>query len=313
MARLVAMKRFPLAGWLRWICLLGCCACPAAAAEKPTSALPLWATPAPGALGENPERDIPTLTPYWPEEGKASGAAVVICPGGGYGALAPHEGRDYALWLAERGVTGFVLKYRLGSHGYRHPAMWQDASRALRLVRHNAAAWGLDPQRIGIMGSSAGGHLASTALTHFQAGDPAAADPVEHHSSRPDLGILCYPVISLEGPYHHGGSRRNLLGENPEPALLAKLSSEKQVSAQTPPCFLWHTVEDKGVPFQNSRLFADALHANGVAFELVLTEKGGHGLGLGVKGYQPGVTAPSALLAWTHNLEAWLRGHGFVR
>src|SRR5208283_3753868 len=190
------------------------------------TAMPLWPGGAPGALGTS-SNDIPTLTPYLPEPASATGAAMVICPGGSYGHLAPHEGNDYALWLNQHGVTCFVLKYRLGSHGYRHPAMLQDAARAVRLVRARAADWKIDPNRVGIMGSSAGGHLASTLMTHFDSGQLDAADPVERQSSRPDIGILCYPLITL-GPYTHQSSKDNLIGTNPPPELVELLSNELQ-------------------------------------------------------------------------------------
>lgn len=205
-------------------------------------AIPLWPDPAPGALG-TAEQDIPNLTPYLPDGAGAPGAAIVICPGGGYGGLAKHEGEGYALWLNEHGIAGLVVKYRLGSHGYRHPVMLGDAARAVRLVRAKASEWKLDPHRVGIMGSSAGGHLASTLLTHFDTGQAEAADPVDRQSSRPDLGILCYPVISM-GPLTHQGSKKNLLGDAPSPALIDLLSNERQVTPQTPPCFVWHTWED---------------------------------------------------------------------
>ncbi|MDB6028195.1 MAG: endo,4-beta-xylanase [Verrucomicrobiales bacterium] len=165
-----------------------------------TNSFPLWADGAPGAKGTD-AKDIPTLTPFFPK-GEANGAAMVICPGGGYGGLADHEGKDYALFLSDHGVTCFVLKYRLGSAGYRHPIMLQDVSRALRLVRARAGEWKLDAHRIGIMGSSAGGHLASTLLTHFDAGKADAADPIDRESSRPDVGILCYPVITMGEKTH---------------------------------------------------------------------------------------------------------------
>ncbi|PYK60601.1 MAG: endo-1,4-beta-xylanase, partial [Verrucomicrobia bacterium] len=204
--------------------------------------IPLWPNGAPGALG-NEEKDIPAITQYVPELDKAAGAALVVCPGGGYGGLAQHEGKDYALWLNQHGITAFVLRYRLGSNGYRHPAMLNDAARAVRLVRARSGEWKLDPHRIGIMGSSAGGHLASTLLTHFDSGKPDADDPVERQSSRPDLGILCYPVITM-GEHTHQGSKNNLLGKDPSPELVKLLSNELQVTKETPPCFIFHTDED---------------------------------------------------------------------
>ncbi len=240
--------------------------------------VPLWPDGAPGALGTS-TNDIPTLTAYLPDATNATGAAMVICPGGGYAHLAPHEGNDYARWLNQHGVTCFVLKYRLGSHGYRHPAMLQDAARAVRWVRAHAPDFQVDPHRVGIMGSSAGGHLAATLLTHFDAGDTNAADVVERESSRPDLGVLCYAVISL-GEFTHQGSRNNLLGTNPPPALVQLLSNELQVTTNTPPCFLWTTFEDKAVPMENTLLFAEALRKNHVPFALHVYEQGGHGMGL---------------------------------
>jgi len=259
---------------------------------------PLWMDEAPGALGKS-DNDIPTLTVYRPGEGKATGAAMVICPGGGYGGLAGHEGKDYAVWLADHGVTGFVLKYRLGSHGYRHPRMLQDAARAVRTVRAQAAKWSVDPKRVGIMGSSAGGHLASTLLTHFDSGNPNGSDDIEKQSSRPDLGILCYAVITL-GEKTHQGSKKNLLGENPPEDLVKLLSNEQQVTKETPPTFLWHTAEDTAVPAENSMMFAMALQKNHVPYELHIYEKGRHGLGL-ANGHP-----------WTEQCLRWLKTRDFV-
>ena len=264
----------------------------------------LWPDGAPGALGKS-DKDIPTLTPYLPEAGQATGAAMVICPGGGYGGLAPHEGHDYALFLNQHGVTAFVLKYRLGSAGYRHPCMLQDAARAVRAVRARAGEWKVDPQRVGIMGSSAGGHLASTLLTHFDAGQPDAADPIERQSSRPDLGVLCYAVITM-GESTHGGSRANLLGNEPSPELIKLLSNERQVTPQTPPCFVWHTLADNGVKVENSLDFATALRRCKVPFDLHIYEKGGHGMGLADK---PPFEHPHP---WARDLVFWLKGRKFV-
>lgn len=265
----------------------------------------LWPDGAPAALGKT-DNDIPTLTPYLPEPDAATGAAMVICPGGGYGGLAPHEGNDYALWLNQHGVTAFVLKYRLGSHGYRHPVMLQDAARAVRLVRGRASEWSVDSHRVGIMGSSAGGHLASTLLTHFDAGKPDATDPIERESSRPDLGILGYPVITM-GRYTHRGSRDNLLGKNPPAELVALLSNELQVTKETPPCFVWHTWEDNAVPLENSLDFAAALRKAGVPFDLHVYQQGRHGLGLADK---PPFAHPHP---WAADCLFWLKLHNFVK
>lgn len=267
--------------------------------------IPLWPDGAPGALGSS-SNDIPTLTAYRPDPTNATGAAMVICPGGGYAHLAPHEGNDYALWLNQHGVTCFVLKYRLGSSGYHHPAMLNDAARAVRWVRAHADDYKIDPQRVGIMGSSAGGHLASTLLTHFDAGDTNATDAIERQSSRPDLGILCYAVISL-GEFAHKGSRDNLLGKNPPPELGENLSNELQVTSNTPPCFIWTTFEDKTVPMENSLLFAGALRKNHVPFDLHIYQKGGHGMGLADK-------SPFAHPhPWAGDCLFWLKAQGFVK
>ena len=279
----------------------------ASAQAQPTNSFPLWPGGAPGALGQQ-DKDIPTLTPYFPEPAKATGAAIVICPGGGYAHLAPHEGKDYARFLNEQWIAGFVLKYRLSSDGYHHPAMLHDAARAVRTVRARAREWKLDPKRISIMGSSAGGHLASTLLTHFDAGKPDAADPVERESSRPDAGILCYAVITLQGPFAHQGSGRNLLGPDPAPELVRELSNELQVTKETPPCFIWHTYEDSGVPVENSLQFAEALRKAGVPFDLHVYQKGPHGLGLGTRDWNPEQRHP-----WTGDCIFWLKAQGFAK
>lgn len=272
-------------------------------ATEASPAMRLWEGAAPGARGEA-EEDVPTLTPYLPADGRANGAAVVVFPGGGYGHLASHEGHGYARWLCGYGTAAFVVKYRLGRHGYRHPAMLQDAARAVRTVRARAAEWGVDPGRVGVIGSSAGGHLASTILTHWDRGDADSDDPVERESSRPDFGILCYAVIGLGDELAHVGSRRNLLGDDPDPALVELLSNERQVNAETPPTFLWHTADDPVVSVRNSYAFADALARAGVPHELHVYPHGRHGLGVGVG--DPAGKRVEELLPWTRACARWL-------
>lgn len=268
-----------------------------------TTPFNLWAEAAPGAHGSAPA-DTPTLTPYLPDEGKANGASMLVLPGGGYARLAAHEGESYARWFAEQGIAAYVLKYRVGDKdGYRHPVMLTDAARALRIVRHLARDQRRDVNKIGIIGSSAGGHLAATLLTHFTAGTPGATDPVDSESSRPDLGILCYPVISMQ-EFAHAGSKKNLLGPEPSTELLWDLSNELRVTPQTPPCFLWHTVADQTVPVENSLLFAQALRRAGVPFALHVFERGSHGLGLGSR-ERP---APP----WADLCLYWLKEHSFI-
>jgi acetyl esterase/lipase len=272
----------------------------------------LWPGGAPGARGNDPETDVPTLTVWRARPETATGAAVVICPGGGYGMLAvDHEGKQVAEWLNSLGVSAFVLRYRLGPR-YRHPVMLQDAARAIRTVRARGEKWGIDPHRIAIMGFSAGGHLASTAGTHFDAGKPAAEDPVERVSSRPDRMILVYPVIALATPYGHIGSKHNLLGDNPSDELVRSLSNETQVTPRTPPTFLAHTNEDTGVPAENSMLFVLALRKAKVPVEFHLFEKGQHGLGLGTGARQFGIAPNLAFQEWPKLCAIWLKGQGFL-
>ena len=263
----------------------------------------LWQQQAPGAQG-NTAVDIPTLTPALPPPGKANGAAFIVCPGGGYQHLADHEGMPVARWLNSLGTTAFVLKYRLGPT-YHHPVEMDDVQRAIRLVRFNAKAWGLDPKRIGIIGFSAGGHLASTAATHFDNRVPDAADKMDRTDCRPDLAMLIYPVITMLDPHVHAGSRQNLLGDRPDPKLEEFLSSDQQVTRKTPPCFLVATFDDRVVPVENSLLFAEACHKNGVEVELHIFEHGPHGFGLG--GSDP------VLKTWPDIAARWLAKHGFTQ
>jgi acetyl esterase/lipase len=251
----------------------------------------LWPDGAPRAVG-NADEDKPSISIYLPPEGKATGTGVVVCPGGGYVHLAvDHEGDQVARWLNSFGVAAFMLKYRIAPR-YYHPAPLQDAQQAIRMVRAHSAAWRVRPDRLGIWGFSAGGHLASTAGTHFDA------------DTRPDFLILAYPVISFTTPYTHKGSRNNLIGENPDPKLAESLSNELQVTAQTPPTFLFHTTADKGVPVQNSVLFYLALCKAGVPAEMHIYADGPHGVGL----------APTDLVlsSWPRRLEEWMQARGLL-
>jgi acetyl esterase/lipase len=264
----------------------------------------LWPGAAPGALGTE-DKDVPTLTVYAAYGKNTSGVGVIVCPGGGYGALAMnHEGRQIANYLNSFGVTAFVLKYRLGPK-YHHPIELGDAQRAVRLVRSRAKDFNIEPDKVGMWGFSAGGHLASTAGTHFDAGNAGATDPIDRVGSRPDFLILAYPVISFTTPYTHKGSLKNLLGDNPDPELVKSLSSELQVTAQTPPTFLFSTSGDTGVPPENSVLFYLALHKAGVPVEMHIFEKGPHGVGLG------GMDA--ALEEWPKVLLNWFRTRGLLK
>ena len=265
--------------------------------------IPLWAAGAPGALGNTPA-DQPELTPYLPPAGRANGTGIVIFPGGGYQHLSmAHEGSEIANWLAGLGVTTFVVKYRLGPR-YHHPTMLTDAQRAIRIARSRAAEWGVDPNRLGVIGFSAGGHLASTTGTHFDAGAPSSSDPIERASSRPDFEILLYPVITMRDSVAHAGSRLNLIGKDPSPELVRLLSNETQVTPQTPPTFLVHTVDDRTVSVENSLLFYRALHAAGVSAEMHIYEHGPHGFGL--------ATNNPVLSSWTMLCENWMRMHGWL-
>ena len=265
----------------------------------------LWPKGAPGAIGTE-ERDQPNLSLYLAPAGKANGAAVVVCPGGGYQTLAKdHEGHQVAVWLNALGVSAFVLTYRHAPH-YRHPFPMLDVQRAVRMVRARAAEWKVDPARIGVWGFSAGGHLASMAVTHFDDGKADAEDPVDRAGCRPDFGILVYPVICMDKPYMHQGCKRNLLGEKMGDAVLVEdVSTQNRVTAKTPPCFLMHTAEDKGVPPDHSIELFLALRKANVPAELHIYEKGPHGFGLG-NDRNP------ELKTWPDRLAAWMTGRGVL-
>ena len=264
--------------------------------------IPLWEGQAPGALGTE-DVDRPTLTIYRAARG-ATGTGVVVAPGGGYGALAmDHEGRQVAAYFNAMGVSAFVLKYRLGPK-YRHPIELGDAQRAMRLVRSRAQEYGVNADRIGLMGFSAGGHLAATAGTRFDAGNASAAVPIDRASSRPDFLILGYPVITFETGVTHAGSVRNLIGEKPDPKLIELLSNELHVTPQTPPTFLFHTNADTGVLPENSVRFYLALRKAKVPAEMHIFENGPHGVGLAL--------GDPALGQWPVLLTNWLRGRGLL-
>ncbi len=266
--------------------------------------LRLWNDAAPGAVGSE-EKDIPGLIVYLPTSTAQKLSALVIFPGGGYGGLAmDHEGHQIARWANKLGMAGIICNYRHRGKGYGHPHPMLDAQRAIRIARHRADQWNLDPQKIGVIGFSAGGHLASTTLTHFDRGDESAQDPIERQSCRPDFGILCYPVIAFDQPYTHRGSQKNLLGENASRELIESLSNEKQVTPDTPPTFLWHTAEDKAVPAENSLRFYSALVDAKVPGELHVFPVGKHGLGLAA-------AAPGAQ-QWPSICQNWLAGLGIV-
>lgn len=270
----------------------------------PRPAIDLWPHGAPGGLGTAPA-DVPQITPYVPDRVDPHGTAVVVCPGGGYRNLSMEkEGSTVAEFLNGLGVTAFVLRYRLGPR-YRHPIPLGDARRALRAVRARAGEFGVQRERVGLMGFSAGGHLAATVATHIDRGDAGAADPIERESARPDFAILAYPVITLAEPWLHRGSRNMLLAPDQQhPDILDDLSNERQVTAETPPTFLFHTDADTGVPAENSVAFYLALRKAKVPAELHIYQAGPHGVGLG--GTDP------ALVSWPDRLAGWLRTRGLL-
>jgi acetyl esterase/lipase len=269
--------RFPLLVLASFLAFTAAHVAAEEAAPKP-EVFSLWNGKAPVGDGTT-AADDGEITLY--KAASPNGAAMVICPGGGYGGLVMGaEGSGIANWLNQHGVTGVVLKYRLPKGRAMVPLF--DAQRAIRLTRLHSKEWGIDPKRIGIIGFSAGGHLASSAGTHFDLGESKSPDPVQQTSCRPDFMILIYPVISM-GEIGHAGSRKNLLGAEASPELIEKFSNEKQVTADTPPAFLAHAVDDKVVPLANSQLFADALKTKNVPVKLLELPSGGHGLN-GYKG-----------------------------
>ncbi|MCB0061993.1 MAG: alpha/beta hydrolase [Caldilineaceae bacterium] len=241
-----------------------------------------------GTLPGATTNPAPPIECYLPPAAQRNGTGLIILPGGGYRMLAEHEGKGYADYFVQAGISCFVVTYRLGGNGHRHPAMLEDALAAVHTVRGRAAEWGIDPAKIGIMGSSAGGHLTAHTLV-------ANSRYAENGSLRPDFGILCYPVIRMRGDFVHEGCRANLLGDNPSEALIDEVAVDALVTAETPPCFLWHTVEDAAVPVENSMIFAGQLRKHGVPFELHIYPKGRHGLGLNTE------------LAWGEACLRWIR------
>lgn len=271
---------------------------------SPKSVL-LWPDGAPGAKGTAPG-DVPRLEVYCAPDDPC-GASIVICPGGGYGGLAvDHEGKQIAQYFNSLGVSAFVLHYRHGGNGYHHPIPLNDAKRALRWVRDHTEEYHLDPNRIGIIGFSAGGHLASTAGTLFDQGNPESPDEIERCSSRPDFMILCYPVISFIDSFSHKGSRNNLLGpaHQSDDALARQLSSQHNVTAGTPPTFIFQTDEDLVVPAENAVSFYLALRQNKVPAEMHVYQHGPHGVGL--------MHGDPILSTWSKHLTAWLRNNAIL-
>ncbi|NMO96825.1 alpha/beta hydrolase [Paenibacillus lemnae] len=260
----------------------------------------LWEQHAPGSEFEEQDTHQPYITPYVIDSDQTH-AAVIVFPGGGYVNRAEHEGEPIALWLNSLGLSAFVVHYRVAP--VKHPYPLMDGMRAVRQVRYRAAEWNIDPEKIGVLGFSAGGHLAATVCTHAEPGWPDPDDPVEHVSSRPDFAVLCYPVISFS-QHRHEGSMISLLGERPSEEMIKLMSGELQVTSETPPTFLWHTADDGAVPVENSLMYASALSAKGVPFELHVFPAGRHGLGLAHD--EPHVAQ------WTHLCAGWLRTSGII-
>ena len=299
---MIVPASFPLPAWnLDRLCAIGFFWIFFSSGFAPLSAaeatIPIWPEPLHTKLGLQ-QTEVPTITPYLPKKG--NGAAMLLIPGGSYAGIYEGQAAPFALWLNEQGIAAFVLRYRLGRRGYRYPAQLQDAVRAMRLIRGQASSWKVDSARVGAMGFSAGGHLVSTLLTRPEDGEVSASDEYDAGSPRPDIAILCYPVISMETAPHMG-SRNNLIGTAPDAELVRKTSSEQQVRSGLPPCFVWHTVEDKMVSVGHSLLFATALREHHVPYELHLYQHGDHGTGL------MGTNHP-----WKQDLLFWLKGLKFI-
>jgi acetyl esterase/lipase len=269
-------------------------------------ALLLWTAGIPGPVGDDP-KNVPQISLHLAPVTKANGTGVIVIPGGGYsGRATDHEGKQIAEWLNKRGVSAFILKYRTVNEMKIKPPLapgpMLDVQRAIRMVRFNAKNYGVDPKRIGVWGFSAGGHVASTAATHFDNGKDDG-DEIDKVSCRPDFAILCYPVITMTAKTH-GGSRDNLLGKNPDPKLIDFYSNEKHVTKETPPIFLFHTIEDQAVPIENSYMFKKACEKAGVPVKMAKYEKGRHGVGLAQK--------DPILSKWPEELEAWMKARGLL-
>jgi acetyl esterase/lipase len=286
-----------------------------AATLEPRPGIEIWPEGVPGRRADaGPQREefrdervyavhTPTLTVYRPSADAANGTAVIVCPGGGYARLATgHEGSQVGEWLASLGVTAFELHYRLGEYG--QPAPLRDVLRAIRLVRSQAAEFGVQPERIGVMGFSAGGHVASCASTLYDDPDGRTGAALDAVNARPDFAVLLYPVISMRDPWAHAGSRENLLGKTPAAALVEKYSTDERVTASTPPTFLCAAGDDKSVPVENALRYYRALHAAGVPAELHLYPHGGHGFGM-----KPDLGEVST---WPQRCEDWLRAGGWL-
>ncbi len=265
--------------------------------------LRLWDGRAPRSMGDEP-KDIPQLLAFFPDPAKANGCAIIICPGGGYESLMmSYEGTDVARWFTDHGVAAFVLKYRIAPYGQPCPLL--DGQRAIRVVRLHAKAWGIDWKRIGIMGFSAGGHVASSVGTHYDPYIPGSTDPVNGQSCRPDFMVLVYPVISMRDKVTHPGSKKNLLGDHPPDKLVNYYSNETQVTDDTPPTFIVASKADTVVPVKNSELFYDALKRHDVKCEFLELPRGEHGFGMG-KG-DPEISK------WTDACLAWMTRQGLMK